>query len=174
MIFMMAVEQEFDDLDCAIRAFQNTTMRLRHSSIPVVVAPHGLTLGGGCEICLHADKVIANAETYMGLVEFGVGLIPGGGGTKEFTKRLAEELHDGDIRTNQMRNRFLTVGQAKVSTSGEEAFELGYMRRGIDEIAVSREHQISQAKDACKLMADKGYTQPAKDKFKVLGKEALE
>jgi 3-hydroxyacyl-CoA dehydrogenase len=109
----------------------------------------------------------------MGLVEFGVGLIPGGGGTKEFTKRLAEELHDGDIRTNQMRNRFLTVGQAKVSTSGEEAFELGYMRRGIDEIAVSREHQISQAKDACKLMADKGYTQPAKDKFKVLGKEAL-
>ena len=173
MIFMMAVEQEFDELDFAIRAFQNTTMRLRHSSIPVVVAPHGLTLGGGCEICLHADKVIANAETYMGLVEFGVGLIPGGGGTKEFTKRLAEELHDGDIRTNQMRNRFLTVGQAKVSTSGEEAFELGYMRRGIDEIAVSREHQISQAKDACKLMADKGYTQPAKDKFKVLGKEAL-
>jgi len=173
MIFMMAVEQEFDELDFAVRAFQNTTMRLRHSSIPVVAAPHGLTLGGGCEICLHVDKVVANAETYMGLVEFGVGLIPGGGGTKEFTKRLAEELHDGDIRTNQMRNRFLTVGQAKVSTSGEEAFELGYLRRGIDEIAVSREHQISQAKAACKLLADKGYSQPAKDKFKVLGKEAL-
>ncbi len=173
MIFMMAVEQEFDELDFAIRAFQNTTMRLRHSSIPVVIAPHGLTLGGGCELCLHADKVIANAETYIGLVEFGVGLIPGGGGTKEFTKRLAEELKDGDIRINQMRNRFLTVGQAKVSTSGEEAFELGYLRRGIDEIAVSREHQISQAKAACVQMADKGYSQPAKDKFKVLGQEAL-
>lgn len=173
MIFMMAVEQEFDELDFAIRAFQNTTMRLRHSSIPVVAAPHGLTLGGGCEICLHADKVIANTETYMGLVEFGVGLIPGGGGTKEFTKRLAEELHSGDIRTNQMRNRFLTVGQAKVSTSGEEAFELGYLRRGTDELAVSREHQISQAKRACLQMANKGYSQPSKDKFKVLGKEAL-
>ena len=173
MIFMMAVEQEFDELDYAVRAFQNTTMRLRYSSVPVVVAPHGLTLGGGCEICLHADKVVANAETYMGLVEFGVGVIPGGGGTKEFTKRLASDLNDGDIRTNQMRNRFLTIGQAKVSTSGEEAFELGYLRRGTDEIAVSRDHQISQAKAACLKMANDGYSMPAKDKFKVLGKEAL-
>ncbi len=138
MIFMMAVEQEYDELDFAIRAFQNTTMRLRHSSIPVIVAPHGLTLGGGCELCLHADKVIANAESYIGLVEMGVGLIPGGGGTKEFAKRFSQEMKEGDIRTNALRNKFLTVGQAKVATSAYEAFELGYLREGTDEVVVSR------------------------------------
>lgn len=174
MIFMMAVEQEYDELDFAIRAFQNTTMRLRHSSIPVIVAPHGLTLGGGCELSLHADKVIANAESYIGLVEMGVGLIPGGGGTKEFAKRFAEELHDGDIRINQLRNRFLTIGQAKVATSAQEAFELGYLREGIDEVVVSRAHQLAYAKQVCLDMANKGYQQVAKTKdIKVLGKEGL-
>jgi 3-hydroxyacyl-CoA dehydrogenase len=174
MIFMMAVDQEYDELDFAVRAFQNTTMRIRYSSIPVVVAPHGLTLGGGCEICLHADKVITNAETYMGLVEFGVGLIPGGGGTKEFVVRLSDELHDGDIRLNQMRNRFLTVGQAKVATSGYEAFELGYLREGQDEVIVSRAHQLKYAKQSALQMAEKGYSQPAKRKnIKVFGNEAL-
>ncbi|NNC82455.1 MAG: 3-hydroxyacyl-CoA dehydrogenase/enoyl-CoA hydratase family protein [Flavobacteriales bacterium] len=174
MIFMLAVEQEFDELDIAVKMFQQTTTRLRHCNIPVVAAPHGLTLGGGCEICLHVDKVVAHAETYMGLVEFGVGLIPGGGGTKEFALRLADELHDGDMRINQFRNRFLTIGQAKVSTSGEEAFELGYMRRGQDEVVVSREHQLSIAKEACQLMADEGYTAPPPRKdIEVLGNEAL-
>ncbi|NNK80325.1 MAG: enoyl-CoA hydratase/isomerase family protein, partial [Flavobacteriales bacterium] len=174
MIFMLAVEQEFDELDIAVKMFQNTTTRLRHCSVPVVAAPHGLTLGGGCEICLHVDKVVAHAETYMGLVEFGVGLIPGGGGTKEFALRLADELHDGDMRVNQFRNRFLTIGQAKVSTSGEEAFELGYMRRGQDEVVVSREHQLSIAKEECLIMADEGYTAPAPRKdIEVLGNEAM-
>ena len=149
MIFMMAVEQEWDELDFAVRAFQNTTMRLRYSSIPVVAAPHGLTLGGGCEICLHADQVIAHAETYMGLVEFGVGLIPGGGGTKEFALRLSDELNNGDMRINLFREKFLTVGQAKVSTSAHEAFELGYLRNGTDEVITSRANQISHAKEAC-------------------------
>src|SRR5690606_14004302 len=83
LIFMLAAEQEYDELEMAIRQFQNATMRLRYSSIPVAVVPHGLTLGGGCEMCLHADAVQAAAETYIGLVEPGVGLIPGGGGTKE-------------------------------------------------------------------------------------------
>jgi len=174
MIFMMAVEQEFDELDMAVRAFQRTTTRLRHCDVPVVAAPHGLTLGGGTEICLHVDKVMAHAETYMGLVEFGVGLIPGGGGTKEFALRLSDELHDGDMRTNQFRNRFLTIGQAKVSTSGEEGFELGYLRRGQDEIVVSREHQLALAKEACLIMADEGYVAPKPRKdIKVLGDEAL-
>ena len=124
MIFMMAVEQEFDELDMAIRTFQNTMMRMRHSAIPVVAAPHSLCLGGGTELCLHADKVVAYAETYMGLVEFGVGVIPGGGGTKEFALRLSDELDNGDIRINQFRERFLTIGQAKVATSAHEAFEI--------------------------------------------------
>lgn len=174
MIFMMAVEQEYDELDFAIRAFQNTTMRLRYSSIPTVVAPHGLTLGGGCELSLHADKVIANAESYIGLVEFGVGLIPGGGGTKEFALRNADELKSGDIRINNLRNRFLTIGQAQVATSAHEAFELGYLRKGIDEVVVSRAHQLAYAKQVCLDMANKGYQQPApRTDVKVFGNEGL-
>ena len=174
MIFMFAVEQEWDELDFAIRAFQKTMMRIRYSSIPVVAAPHGLTLGGGCELCMHADKVIANAETYMGLVEFGVGLIPGGGGTKEFALRFSDELHEGDMRINQLRNRFLTVGQAKVSTSGYEAFDLGYMRKGQDEVIVSRDHQLVYAKAQALLMHEKGYSQPIeRQDIEVLGKEGL-
>ncbi len=174
MIFMMAVEQEYDELDFAIRAFQNTMMRLRYSSIPVIVAPHNLALGGGCEMCLHADKVIAHAETYTGLVEFGVGLIPGGGGTKEFALRNHDDLKEGDMRINNLRNRFLTVGQAKVGTSAYEAFELGYYREGIDEVIVSRAHQLAYAKQVCLNMANKGYQQPAKRKdIVVYGNEGL-
>jgi len=174
MIFMMAVEQEYDELDFAIRSFQNTVMRIRYSSIPVVVAPHGMALGGGCEISMHADKVIAHAETYIGLVEFGVGLIPGGGGSKEFVLRMSDELKEGDIRTNQFRNRFLTIGQAKVATSAYEGFELGYLREGIDEVIVSRDYHLAYAKQAAKLMAEKGYTQPSqRTDIKVYGQEAL-
>lgn len=174
LIFMLAVEQEYDELDMAVRAFQNVVMRLRYSNIPVIVAPHGMALGGGCEMSLHADKVVAHAETYMGLVEFGVGLIPGGAGSKEFALRLSDELNEGDIRTNAFRNRFLTIGQAKVSTSAYEAFELGYLRKGIDEVVVSREHQLAYAKQCAILMADKGYTPPVPRKdVMVLGQEAM-
>jgi len=174
MIFMLAVEQEWDELAYVVAMFQKTVMRLRYSSIPVVAAPHGMALGGGCEICMHSDKVIAHAETYMGLVEFGVGLIPGGGGTKEFALRLSDELKDGDVRTNAFTNRFLTVGQAKVSTSAYEAFDLGYMRKGIDEVIVSRAEQLAYAKRTALAMAEKGYSQPAPRKdIQILGNEAL-
>lgn len=173
MIFMMAVEQEYEELDFAIRAFQNTMMRIRYSSIPVVVATHNLALGGGCEMSMHADKVIAHAETYMGLVEFGVGVIPGGGGTKEFALRASDEYEDG-VRINVLKKRFLTIGQAQVATSGEEAFELGYLRRGQDEWIVSRKHQLSYAKAAALNLANKGYSQPIQRKdVTVLGKEGL-
>lgn len=174
MIFMMAVEQEFDELNMAIRAFQNAMMRIRYSSIPVVVAPHNLALGGACEMSLHADRVVAHAETYMGLVEFGVGLIPGGGGSKEFAVRLADELQDGDVELNNYRDRFLTIGQAKVSTSAAEAFDLGYLRKGKDVIVMSRNRLLAEAKANCIELADAGYTQPAPRKdIKVLGKQAL-
>ncbi|MBQ21718.1 MAG: 3-hydroxyacyl-CoA dehydrogenase [Flavobacteriales bacterium] len=173
MIFMMAAEQEYDELNFAIKTFQDTMMRVRYSSIPVIVAPHNLALGGGCEMSMHADKVIAHAETYMGLVEFGVGVIPGGGGTKEFALRASDEYGDG-IRLNVLRNRFLTVGQAKVGTSAEEAFELGYLRRGTDEWIVSRKHQLSYAKQAALNLAEKGYTKPLqRNDIKVLGNEGL-
>ncbi len=174
MIFMMAVEQEYDELNFAIKAFQNTMMRVRYSSIPVVVAPHNMALGGSCEMSMHADKVVAHAETYMGLVEFGVGLIPGGGGTKEFALRLSDELNEGDVELNKFRDRFLTIGQAKVSTSAQEAFDLGYLQAGKDRVVVSRPRLLAEAKAACVEMANEGYTQPTKRKdIKVLGKQAL-
>ncbi|MEM7162914.1 MAG: 3-hydroxyacyl-CoA dehydrogenase/enoyl-CoA hydratase family protein [Bacteroidota bacterium] len=174
MIFMLAVEQEPDEIDFAVKAFQNTTSRMRYSSCPTVVATHNLCLGGGCELSMHADKVIAHAETYMGLVEFGVGVIPGGGGTKEFVLRLSDEMDEGDIRTNALRNRFLTIGQAKVSTSAQEAFELGYLRRGVDEVIVNRERQLAYAKKSILTMLEKGYVPPApRENITVLGKEGL-
>ena len=174
MIYMLAIEQEWEDLDLAVQWFQKTTMRLRYSPVPVITAPHGMVLGGGCEICMHSDKVIAHAETYMGLVEFGVGLIPGGGGTKEFVVRLGDELKNGDIRTNAFMNRYLSIGQAKVSTSAYEAFDLGYLRPGQDEVIISRAHQLAYAKKVALNMVEKGYTQPAlRNDIRVLGKEAL-
>ena len=174
MIFMLAVEQEWDDLDFAVRTFQNTMMRMRYSGIPVVAAPHNMALGGGCELCMHADKVVAHAELYMGLVEFGIGVIPAGGGTKEFVLRLNDELHEGDMRINRLRDRFLTIGQAKVSTSAYEAFELGYLREGVDEVVVNRRDQLAQAKRAAIELADQGYTQPIERRdITVAGQEGL-
>lgn len=174
MVFMFAVEQEWDELDFAIRAFQQTTSRVRYSSIPVVAAPHNMSLGGSCEICLHADAVVAHAELYMGLVEFGVGVIPGGGGTKEFALRLSDELKEGDVELNAFRRRFLTIGQAKVSTSAHEAFEHGYLRNGIDSIVVSRSRQLAEAKATAIRIADEGYTKPLPRKdIRVLGQQAL-
>lgn len=174
ILFMLAAEQEYEELDTAVREFQNTTMRLRYSSIPVVAAPHGMTLGGGCEICLHADKVIAHAETYMGLVEFGVGLIPGGGGTKEMALRFSDGLKQGDMRINRFRDNFLTIGQAKVSSSASEAIELGFLRKGIDEVIISRKNQIAYAKEMCLKLHKKGYVQKNMRKdITVLGQEGL-
>lgn len=174
MIFMMAAEQDWDELNMAVKTFQNTTMRIRYSSIPVVVAPHNLTLGGGCEICLHSDKVVAHAESYIGLVEFGVGVIPGGGGTKEFAVRLSDSLHEGDVELNTFREKFLTIGQAKVSTSAHEAFDLGILRKGIDKVVISRARQLTEAKAECLRMAEAGYTKPTPRKdIKVLGDQAL-
>lgn len=174
MIFMMAVEQEYDELNFAVKAFQDTMMRVRYCDVPVIVAPHNLTLGGGCELSMHSDKVVAHAELYMGLVEFGVGVIPGGGGSKEFAKRLSDELKDGDIKINRMRERFLTIGQAKVATSAYEAFDLGFLREGTDEVIVSREHQLTRAKAAALELANKGYVAPKREKnITVMGQEGL-
>ena len=174
LIFMMAVEQEWDELNMAIKAFQNTSMRIRYSSIPVVVAPHQLTLGGGCEFSLHADHVQLHAETYMGLVEFGVGLIPGGGGTKEFALRASDEYQDDQIVQNVLKERFLTIGMAKVSTSAVEAYELGYLQKDRYAVSMNRSRLIADAKAKAIELADAGYTQPVKRKdIRVLGKQGL-
>ena len=174
MIFMLAIEQDYDEIDMAIRMFQNTMMRVRYSSIPVVLAPHGLALGGGCEICLHADKVIAAAETYTGLVEVGIGVIPGGGGTKEFVLRASDELHSGEVDTNTLQNRFLTIATAKVGTSAAEAFELGIYRKGNDAISMNSSRRIAEAKNAVIELNDVGYIMPVqRSDIKVLGRSAL-
>jgi len=174
MIFMMAVEQEWDELNMAIRMFQNTSMRIRYSSIPVVVAPHNLTLGGGCEFSLHADHVQLSAETYMGLVEFGVGVIPGGGGTKEFALRASDEYKDDQIVQNALKERSLTIGMARVSTSGYEAFELGYLQKDKFSISMNRNRLLADAKAKAIELADAGYTKPVqRTDIKVLGKQGL-
>ncbi|MFD2550615.1 3-hydroxyacyl-CoA dehydrogenase NAD-binding domain-containing protein [Bizionia sediminis] len=174
MIFMMAAEQEYDELNMAIKYFQDTMMRMRYSAIPTVSAPHGMTLGGGCELSLHADKVVAAAETYMGLVEFGVGVIPGGGGSKEMALRASDTFKTGDVQLNILQEYFLTIGMAKVSTSAYEAFDLGLLQPGKDVVVVNKDRQIAVAKQHAKLMADMGYTQPIKrTDVKVLGKQAL-
>ena len=174
MIFMMAVEQEYDELNMAIKMFQDTMMRVRYSGIPVVVAPHGMTLGGGCEMSMHADKIVAAAETYIGLVEFGVGVIPGGGGSKEMALRASDLFRKNDVELNVLQEYFLTVAMAKVSTSAYEAFDLGVLQHGKDIVVVNKDRQLAEAKQQALLMANAGYTQPVKRKdVKVLGKQAL-
>lgn len=174
MIFMMAVEQDFDELNTAVRMFQNTAMRLRYSSIPVVAAPFQLALGGGCEFSMHADFVQLHAETYMGLVEFGVGVIPGGGGSKEFALRASDDYRADQIDQNYLKERFLTIGQAKVSTSAVEAFELGYLQTGKYAFTMNRARLLSDAKAKALQLADAGYVQPAPRKnIRVLGNQGL-
>ncbi|SFO30560.1 3-hydroxyacyl-CoA dehydrogenase [Paenimyroides ummariense] len=174
MIFMMAVEQEYDELNFAIQSFQDTMMRIRYSGIPVIAAPHGMTLGGGCELVMHSDKAVAAAETYIGLVEFGVGVIPGGGGSKEMTLRAADQFKKNDVKLNILQEYFLTVGTAKVATSAYEGFDNGVLLPTKDIVVVNKDRQIAEAKKHALLMAEAGYTQPVKRKdILVLGKQAL-
>ncbi|MEP2059528.1 MAG: 3-hydroxyacyl-CoA dehydrogenase, partial [Maribacter litoralis] len=129
---------------------------------------------GGCELSLHADMVVAAAETYIGLVEFGVGVIPGGGGSKEFAVRAQDTFKKNDVELNVLQEYFLTIGMAKVSTSAYEAYDLGILQHGKDIVVVNKDRQIATAKAYAKLMAEQGYTQPPKrSDIKVLGKQAL-
>jgi 3-hydroxyacyl-CoA dehydrogenase len=174
MIFMFAVEQEYEELNAAIKYFQDTMMRMRYSSIPTVAAPHQMALGGGCELSMHADKVVAHAETYIGLVEFGVGVIPGGGGSKEMTRRAAMTFQKDDVELNRLRENFLTIGMAKVAKSAYEAYDLNILEKGKDIVVVSRDRQLAVAKEQARLMAQNGYSQPIKtNDIKVLGRQAL-
>ena len=153
LLLLEAQEGNWDEIDLMVRAFQSATMALRHADVPVVVAPAGLTLGGGCEVALHADRVQAAAETYMGLVEVGVGLIPAGGGTKEMLARAMEAAPAGSLATSSgqadplpiARRVFETIGFGKVSTSGPHAHRLGYFRP-VDAITMNRERLIADAK----------------------------
>ncbi len=174
MIFMLAIEQDYEELDMAIRTFQNSMMRVRYSSIPVVTAPHGLCLGGGCEMNLHADAIVAAAETYIGLVELGIGVIPGGGGTKELVLRASDEMHAEEPETITLNNRFMQIATAKVATSAHEAMDMGIFRKGQDAIVLNQSRRIANAKDEALRLFNAGYTQPLqRTDIKVLGKAGL-
>ncbi|MBO6517871.1 MAG: enoyl-CoA hydratase/isomerase family protein [Bacteroidia bacterium] len=174
MMLMLAIEQEYDELNIAINYFQKTVMRLRYSSVPVVMAPHGMTLGGGCEMSLHADSTVAAAETYIGLVEFGAGLIPGGGGTKEFVVRTSDGFYEGDPQLPSLQERFTTIATAKVATSGFEAFEIGVLHEDKDEVVLNKKRLISSAKEKVLELDQEGYVMPVKrDDILVLGRTAL-
>ncbi|MBL4655337.1 MAG: 3-hydroxyacyl-CoA dehydrogenase/enoyl-CoA hydratase family protein [Bacteroidia bacterium] len=174
LVFMYAIEQEFDEIEFMAKTLQGTLMKMKYCNVPVVAAPHGMTLGGGCELCLHADKLQAAAETYIGLVEFGVGLIPAGGGTKEFALRASDDFGVGDIELSVLKERFLSIGMAKVSTSGYEAYDLGIFKPGKDQITINKDRLIADAKTAVIELADKGYKPPAyRRNIKVLGQTGL-
>jgi len=173
MIGMYAFQQEFEELNMAIDMFQKTTMRCRYSSIPVVAATQGYVFGGGCETIMHCDAAMVAAESYIGLVEVGVGLIPGGGGTKEFALRLSDSMYAGDVVIPKLIEQTKTIAMASVSTSAAEAFNMGYLIEGRDEVVMNTGRNIAEAKAKVLELAD-GYTQPlARNDIKVLGRNGL-
>jgi 3-hydroxyacyl-CoA dehydrogenase len=173
MVFMMAVEQEYDELNFSVKYFQDTVMRLRYSSCPTLITPHGFTFGGGCELTMHADKVIAAAETYIGLVEFGVGIIPGGAGSKEMALRASEGVLKDDVKLNKLRDYFINVAMAKVATSAHEGYDLGFLKEYKDIVVVNKDRQVATAKRHAIQMLEDGYTQPVPKNVLVYGQQAL-
>ncbi len=173
MLFMFAVDQEFDEIDLMIRQFQNTMTRARFSSVPVVAATSGLALGGGCELSLHCDAIQAHAETYIGLVEFGVGVIPGGGGTKELTLRAADQFKPNDPELNVLQEYFMNIATAKVATSAYEAKGMDIVRDS-DSITLNRSRLLADAKSKVIQLSEAGYTQPTmRNDIKVLGRSSM-
>ena len=173
MVLMLAVEQEYDELAMAVKYFQDTVMRLRYSSVPTLITPRGMTFGGALEMSMHVDKVVAAAETYTGLVEFGVGIIPAGAGTKEITRRVSELWVKDDVKLNRLRDAFINLATAKVATSAYEAFDYGFYQKGKDIVVVNEARQIATAKRYAVQMLEDGYTQPVPKQVYVLGKQAL-
>ena len=182
LVLMSAQEQEWDDLHLAVRQFQNANLAIKYAPKPVVAAPQGLALGGGCEVSLHAAKIQAAAEAYLGLVETGVGLIPGGGGSKEMIVRANERAANNDDLDlfHAMRPVFETIAMAKVGTSAEECRELGYLRRE-DGVSMNRDRLVADAKQAALALVLGGYQPKAATwqegaqttQIKVLGEQFL-
>ena len=174
MIFLLSVEQEYDELNHVMKIFQDTMMRLRYSAIPVVAAPHGYTLGGGCELCLQCDAVVPYSETYIGLVEAGIGLLPGGGGMKEMILRASDKFKKNDVEVNILQEYFMNIGMGKTATSGFDGYELDYFIKGRDITVMNKKNQINIAKQMALNLFDAGYTKPIeRNDIKVLGKQAL-
>jgi 3-hydroxyacyl-CoA dehydrogenase len=174
LLLIAAQEGEWDDVHMAVRQFQRVNMAIKYAPRPVVAAPQGMALGGGCEIGLHSSRIHAAAESYIGLVETGVGLIPGGGGTKEMLIRAGEHSAGGESidLLHALKPVFENIATAKVSTSGEEARSLGYLRPS-DLIAMNRDRQVADAKQTALAMLRAGYHPPPPPQIRVLGEEFL-
>ena len=173
MIGMLAFQQEFDELNNAVNIFQQTTMRCRYSSIPVVTATQGYVFGGGCEILMHSDAAVTASESYIGLVEVGIGLLPGGGGTKEFALRLSDSFYEGDVQIPKLVEACKTVALASVATSAHEAYDLGYLQAGRDSVVMNTRRNIGEAKKKVLELADT-YIQPIiREDITVLGRTGL-
>jgi 3-hydroxyacyl-CoA dehydrogenase len=174
MIAMMAYQQEWDSLNLAVDVFQKTSMRMRYSSVPVVMATQGYVFGGGCEFAMHSDGVVAAAESYIGLVEVGVGVLPGGGGTKEFAVRISDVItREGDVQIPTLIDRFRTIATAQVATSAYEAFNYGYLTSQKDRVVHNAGRNIAEAK-ARVLTLSEGYVQPIPRRdVTVLGRTGL-
>jgi 3-hydroxyacyl-CoA dehydrogenase len=158
LLLLEAQEGNWDEVDLMVRSFQRATMALKTSPVPVVAAPAGLALGGGCEVCLHADRVQAAAESYIGLVEAGVGLIPAGGGSKEMLLRAIDRAGSGDISPH-VQSAFMTMAFARVSSSGADARRLGYLR-DVDGVTMNRERLLSDARTVARRRLHEGYHPP--------------
>jgi 3-hydroxyacyl-CoA dehydrogenase len=170
---MMAMQKQFDPLDKMVNDFQQINMRIRTSKIPVVVATQGYVFGGGCEIAMHCDAGVYAAESYIGLVEVGVGLLPGGGGTKEFAVRASDDFFEGDVQSPTLVNYFKTIATAAVSTSAYEAFDLNYLKKERDIISVNTPMNIGKAKDKV-LLLSKNYIAPSvREDIEVLGRGGM-
>jgi 3-hydroxyacyl-CoA dehydrogenase len=173
MIAMLAYQQEWDELNMAVNMFQQATMRCRYSSIPVVAATQGYVFGGGCETIMHCDSAIVAAESYIGLVEVGVGLLPGGAGTKEFALRLSDEIaKEGDVQIPSLIERFKTIAMASVATSAHEAFKLGLLNKK-DRIVMNAQRNISEAKKEVLYLSDNYITPTIRKDVHVLGRSGL-
>lgn len=173
MIAMMAYQQEFDELNFAVNLFQQTMMRCRYSAIPVVAATQGYVFGGGCEMLMHCDAGVCAAESYIGLVEVGSGVIPGGGGTKEFALRASDSFFEGDVQIPTLIEKFRTIATAQVATSAHEAFNYGYLLQKKDQVEVNTLRNIATAKEKVLQLAG-NYVQPIqRDDITVLGRAGL-
>lgn len=173
MIAMMAYNQEYDELNMAVNLFQQTTMRARYSSVPVVIATQGYVFGGGCELLMHCDAAVCAAESYIGLVEAGVGLLPGAGGTKEFAVRASDSFREGEVLIPALIERFRTIATAQVATSAQEGYKLGYLQSHKDFVEVNTLRNIATAKEKVLQLAE-NYVQPIpRQDVQVLGRTGL-
>lgn len=172
VVGMEAMQKNFAKLEQIVHGFQQINMAMRYASIPIVTATQGYVFGGGCEMLMHTDAAVCAAESYIGLVEVGVGLLPGGGGTKEFSLRASESFFEGDVQIPTIIDKLRTIATGAVSTSAEEAFNLGYLSKNRDSVCIGTHRVLTEAKNKVLQLANR-YVAPVPKEVTVLGRGAL-